>query len=88
MWQRIPVAYQNGEIIGYEIRYNKSQFGEESNLTNPLSNATSYVLDGLEEFVEYVIQIRAYTKVGLSDFSLPTRKRTLAGKPTGFFILR
>ena len=70
---------RRGEITMYEVRYTSSDFGVNINQTlNTLNgDETSLQVDGLEEFANYTIEVRAYTAVGPGPYSRPMDVQTL-----------
>ena len=64
IWEEVPAIDQNGVITQYEVEYNQSTFDSVPATQNKIVNSTMTVLTGLEEYVEYSIQVRAYTSVG------------------------
>ena len=70
---RVPPIDRNGVITQYEVKYNQSTFSEAVmyNTTRVDSTTFEVDLDGLEEFVEYSIQVRAHTRVGPGPYSDP-----------------
>ena len=72
MWYEVPPIDQNGVIIAYEITYTPLEnftglIGINS--TNVSGSYLSVSLVGLQEFVNYSIQVRAYTIVGPGLYS-------------------
>lgn len=76
-WEEIPSIGRNGIIISYEVLYEPQEtFGgaigpETVNTTNLF-----YVLVGLQEYVDYVIFVRAYTRVGFGPYSQRVTNQT------------
>ena len=75
-WEEVPAIHQNGIIINYDIRAEPLQFtgeleAETINTTNLSANIT-----GLEDDIEYIISVRAYTSVGPGPYSGPVAERT------------
>ena len=70
-WDTVPAIDQNGIIIQYEVEYNQTTFSEVSMYNTTTVNSTTLMVDltGLEEDVEYAIQVRAYTSVGAGPYS-------------------
>ena len=72
-WEEVPAIDQNGNVTMYEIQYEPLQtFGvlliQTVNITAP---ATMMNLTDLEEYVEYIIIVRAYTSEGPGPYSDP-----------------
>ena len=68
-WGEVPAIDQNGVITQYEVEYNQSTFDSVPATQNVIVNSTMAVLTGLEEHVEYSIQVRAYTSQGPGPYS-------------------
>ena len=79
IWEPVPEVDRNGIIIQYEVEFNQSTFSETStsNLTTINDSQLMVELEGLEEYVEYSIRVRAYTSVGPGPFSVAVVNRTL-----------
>ena len=80
MWYEVPPIDQNGVIIAYEITYTPLEnftgvIGINS--TNMSGSYLSVSLVGLQEYVNYSIQIRAYTIEGPGPYSNPVLQITL-----------
>ena len=71
-WGEVPAIYQNGVITQYEVEYNQTTFSEVSMYNTTTVNSTTLMVDltGLEEYVVYSIQVRAYTSVGAGPYSV------------------
>ena len=78
-WDPVPEIDRNGIIIQYQVEFNQSTFNEisSSNLTTADGLQLMVELDGLEEYVNYSIRVRAYTSVGPGPFSVAVVNRTL-----------
>ena len=75
-WGEVPAIDQNGVITQYEVEYNQFTFDSVSTTQNIIVNSTMAVLTGLEEYVDYSIQVRAYTSVGPGPYSDVVTERT------------
>ena len=80
MWYEVPPIEQNGVIIAYEITYTPLEnftgvIGINS--TNVFGSDLSVSLVGLQEYVNYSIQVRAYTSEGPGPYSTPVIQLTL-----------
>ena len=84
-WDPVPEIDRNGIITQYEVEFNQSTFSEvsTSNLTATNSSQLMMELEGLEEYVEYTIRVRAYTIVGPGSFSVAVVNRTLENGKIG-----
>ena len=69
----------HGNITMYEVRYTILDFGDSVNQTLNTSSGdeTSLEVDGLEEFANYTVEVRAYTAVGPGPYSSPIDVQTL-----------
>ena len=78
-WEPVPEIDRNGIIAQYEVEFNQSTFNEipTSNLTTTNGPQLMVELEGLEEYVEYSVRVRAYTSVGPGPFSVAVMNRTL-----------
>ena len=79
MWDPVPEIDRNGIITQYEVEFNQSTFNEisTSNLTTTNGSQLMVELEGLEEYVEYSVRVRAYTSVGPGPFSVAVVNRSL-----------
>jgi len=73
-WNPPSFLDQNGAIIGYQLVITKriNSFAIMYNATN----VTSYIAAMLEEFKVYIIEIAAWTLIGLGPFSDPVSSQT------------
>ena len=78
-WEQVPEIDHNGIITLYEVEFNQNTFNEisTSNLTTTNGSQLMVELEGLEEYVEYSVRVRAYTSVGPGPFSVAMVSRTL-----------
>ena len=78
-WEPVPEIDRNGIITQYEVEFNQSTFNEisTSNLTTTNGPQLTMELEGLEEYVEYSVRVRAFTSVGPGPFSVAVVNRTL-----------
>ena len=78
-WDPVQEIDRNGIIIQYQVEFNQSTFSEipTSNLTTINGSVLMVELDGLEEYVDYSVRVRAYTSVGPGPFSVAVVNRTL-----------
>ena len=76
-WMMLDCQDRYGNITMYEVCY--SVIGDSVNLTLNTTNGneTSLLVDGLEVFTNYTIQVRAYTAVGPGPYSNSSEVRTL-----------
>ena len=78
-WDPVSEIDRNGIITQYEVEFNQNTFNEisTSNLTTTNGPMLMVELEGLEEYVEYTVRVRAYTSVGPGPFSVAVVNRTL-----------
>ena len=78
-WMMLECQDLHGNITMYEVRYTSSDFGDNvsQTLNTSSGNETSLEVDGLEEFANYAIEVRAYTAVGSGPYSSPMDVMTL-----------
>uniref|UniRef100_T1JGZ8 Uncharacterized protein n=1 Tax=Strigamia maritima TaxID=126957 RepID=T1JGZ8_STRMM len=81
-WQPPPSELQNGDITYYKVKYVEAA-GSASKTRHVTTDAAqrSYVLDGLERWTEYRIELLAGTVVGDGPASQPTFVRTSEDVP-------
>ena len=78
-WDPVPLTDQNGIITTYEILYRWSEIFSYSIKTQTVivpGYKTSTMLEDLQEFVEYNILMRAYTKEGAGPYGETEKIRT------------
>ena len=77
-WSEVPAIDRNGIITQYEVAYTQTTFdGNTFQSVMVNSTSTMTLLTGLHEYVEYSIQVRAYTSVGPGPYSDAEFERTL-----------
>ncbi len=75
-WTEVAEIDQNGIITEYEVMYEPLMTFGVLNITTIRTMNLFTVLYGLEEYVEYNISVRAYTRVGPGPYSVGTIKIT------------
>ncbi|RUS74988.1 hypothetical protein EGW08_017255 [Elysia chlorotica] len=81
-WSSIPILQQNGNIRGYKVKYKARGSQEEAKFQKVEGAATmDSTLTDLRMFVEYDIQVLAYSRIGDGVLSPKVTIRTLAGAP-------
>ncbi|KAM4631625.1 protein sidekick-1 [Discoglossus pictus] len=71
-WATIPESHQNGLILGYKVVYKQKSSNADSNSLLVKGNQTlSVLLDGLRKYVQYEIQVLAFTRIGDGVLSSP-----------------
>ena len=71
-WDEVPPLDQNGVITAYEVMYIPLEIFNGMigpDVRNVSSSKLSLTLEELEEFVNYTVAVRAFTRIGASDFS-------------------
>ena len=70
-WTEVPAIDQNGVITQYEVEYNQTTFTGVTMYNTTVVDSTMFttVLNGLLEYVEYCIRVRAYTSQGPGPYS-------------------
>ena len=78
-WEPLAEIDRKGIITQYEVEFNQSTFNviSTSNLITTNGPQLMVELEGLEEYVEYTVRVRAYTSVGPGPFSVAVMNRTL-----------
>ena len=79
-WQPVPDIDRNGIITQYTVEFDPVQTfgGQLTNESMVVDASESYViLDGLQEYVEYDVRVRASTVAGDGPDSPTIRQRTL-----------
>ncbi|XP_065904155.1 cell adhesion molecule DSCAML1-like isoform X2 [Dysidea avara] len=84
-WNELACQDHHGVITHYEVRYNTSDFNEDRSLTlnTTMGDDTSLLIEDLEEFGNYTIEVRAHTAAGAGPYSSPMNVQTLPDVPTG-----
>ena len=78
-WEEISSIDNEITITQYEVEYNQSAFGMIPTSTSVIINSMTFNvnLTGLQEYVEYSIQVRAYSRVGPGPYSDVVMETTL-----------
>ena len=78
-WNELACQDRRGVIVHYEVRYNTSDFNEDRSLTlnTTLGDDTSLLIEDLEEFGNYTIEVRAHIAAGASPYNSPINVQTL-----------
>ncbi len=77
-WAAPPAASRHGNIVRYSLAY-QAVSGEDQQrheVKDIPADVSSYVLEGLEKWTEYVVWVKAHTDVGPGPESGNTRVRT------------
>ena len=87
-WMMLECQDRHGNITMYEVRYTGLNFGENVNQTLNTSSGdeTSLEVNGLEEFANYTIEVRAYTAVGPGPYSDSMDVQTLPDSKQAYCI--
>ena len=75
-WMILNCQDRHGNIIVYEVRYTSSDNVNQT-LNTSSGSDTSLLVEGLEKFTNYTIEMRAYTSVGPGPYSSSMNIRTL-----------
>lgn len=86
VWTDIDPLDQNGRLIAYEIRYTplRTFGGQISTMSVNATENNMVSLSDLEEFVEYTVSIRGYTREGSGPYSPPLNVTTNQDGKTAF----
>ena len=78
-WMMLECQDRRGNITMYEVRYTSTAFWDSVNQTLNTSsgNELSLEVGGLEEFLNYTIEVRAYTAIGPGPYSISMDVQTL-----------
>ena len=77
-WNAVRPIDQNGIITDYEVQYIPLEnFGNTIGVETVNTSDMFFLLNNLEEFVNYNISVRAYTIVGPGPYSDPIMAQTL-----------
>ena len=77
-WTELACQHRRGVITHYEVRYNTSDFNKDRSLTSTtMGDDTSLLIENLEEFGNYTIEVRAHTAAGAGPYSSPMTVQTL-----------
>uniref|UniRef100_A0A8C1JSB4 Receptor-type tyrosine-protein phosphatase F n=1 Tax=Cyprinus carpio TaxID=7962 RepID=A0A8C1JSB4_CYPCA len=82
-WAAPPAASRHGNIVRYSLAY-QAVSGEDQQrheVKDIPADVSSYVLEGLEKWTEYVVWVKAHTDVGPGPESSSTRVRTKEDVP-------
>ncbi|CAH1794891.1 unnamed protein product [Owenia fusiformis] len=83
VWGDVPELHRNGLIVGYKVQYGST----EANIAPVLkeitdNNTKTTVLNDLKKYVQYEVQLLAYTRIGDGVLSRPPAvARTFSDKP-------
>ncbi|TSK31292.1 Protein sidekick-1 [Bagarius yarrelli] len=71
-WGPVPEAQQNGNILGYKVQYREKDTDTEPQVQVVKGNLTqSVLLRNLRKYVQYEIQVLAFTRIGDGQISSP-----------------
>uniref|UniRef100_A0A671SQ82 Protein sidekick-1-like n=1 Tax=Sinocyclocheilus anshuiensis TaxID=1608454 RepID=A0A671SQ82_9TELE len=71
-WGSIPEHEQNGNILGYKVMYKEKDSDSEAQVNVVKGNLTkSVLLRNLGKYVQYEIQVLAFTRIGDGQLSSP-----------------
>ena len=75
-WEVLRGLDENGIITNYEVEFEPLDFPADIFIDTINTTNLSIVITDLEEFVNYNISVRAYTRVGPGPYSDPVTART------------
>ncbi|XP_041126652.1 protein tyrosine phosphatase receptor type Fa isoform X1 [Polyodon spathula] len=77
-WVAPPAGSRHGAIVQYTVAYQavNGEDSEKHEVSNISAEATSYVMEDLEKWTEYMVWVRAHTDVGPGPESPPVHVRT------------
>uniref|UniRef100_A0A673KGP5 Protein sidekick-1-like n=1 Tax=Sinocyclocheilus rhinocerous TaxID=307959 RepID=A0A673KGP5_9TELE len=71
-WGPVPEHEQNGNILGYKVMYKEKESSSEAQVNVVKGNLTqSVLLRNLRKYVQYEIQVLAFTRIGDGQLSSP-----------------
>ena len=83
-WQPPSEEDQNGEILGYIVRYRLFGYHDSPwsfrNVTKPLQR--TYLITEVITWKDYEIQIAAYNEKGVGSYAEPIKVKTREGRPS------
>ncbi|XP_071958859.1 cell adhesion molecule DSCAM-like isoform X2 [Antedon mediterranea] len=85
VWRQPRADLQNGDILGYHIRYKEvgSSTPSQSVMTSSITNyIESYTLDRLRKFTEYAVEIAAFNEIGSGPWSQQKKITTFEDVPS------
>ena len=77
IWEEVPAIDENGIIVNYEVQFEPLEFTETLTTSSVNTTNVAVMVDGLQEYIQYNISVRAYTSVGPGPYSDPVTERTL-----------
>ncbi|MGH0135996.1 UNVERIFIED_CONTAM: hypothetical protein FKN15_040223 [Acipenser sinensis] len=77
-WVAPPAGSRHGAIVQYTVAYQavNGEDSEKHEVSSISAEATSYVMEALEKWTEYMVWVRAHTDVGPGPESPPVHVRT------------
>lgn len=70
-WGDVPVEHQNGQIEGFKVYYGANPRSTFQYKNIPSNTTFTTTLTELRKFVQYHIQVLAYTRLGDGELSTP-----------------
>ena len=70
-WGEVPIEHQNGQIEGYKVYYRASSRTPFEYKNIPSNSTFTATLTELRKYVQYHIQVLAYTRLGDGALSIP-----------------
>ncbi|KAL1390239.1 hypothetical protein pipiens_012488 [Culex pipiens pipiens] len=82
LWNEVPKEHRNGQIDGYKVFYGSAGRTQVLHKTIPNNSTHTTTLTELKKFVQYDIQVLAYTRLGDGMLSTPpVRVQTFEDTP-------
>ncbi|XP_014223021.1 protein sidekick isoform X2 [Trichogramma pretiosum] len=70
-WGEVPIDHQNGQIEGYKVYYRASSRTPFQHKNIPNNSTFTTTLTELRKYVQYHIQVLAFTRLGEGALSMP-----------------
>jgi len=70
-WGDVPVEHQNGQIEGFKVYYGANSRSPFQYKNIPSNSTFTTTLTELRKFVQYHVQVLAYTRLGDGALSIP-----------------
>lgn len=70
-WGDVPVEHQNGQIEGFKVYYGANSRSTFQYKNIPSNTTFTTTLTELRKFVQYHVQVLAYTRLGDGALSIP-----------------
>ncbi|XP_016844898.1 protein sidekick isoform X4 [Nasonia vitripennis] len=70
-WKEVPIEHQNGQIEGYKVYYRANTRSPFQFKNIPSNSTFTTTLTELRKYVQYHVQVLAYTRLGDGALSMP-----------------